>query len=112
LEVRRLKMHEEAQILVSHVSGERIKAQDTDGVSRGQLKEGVSSGNEMLHYISFHLSELEGLPPVKTWLRSWLGPNMEILSPAGWFERGHDLLGGKMDQNGFWRHSMKTRTFV
>jgi hypothetical protein len=49
LEVRRLEMQEGARILVSHISSERMKAQGTDGVSRGQLKEGVSTGNEMLH---------------------------------------------------------------
>ena len=105
-------MHEGARIIVSHVSGERMKAQGTDGVSRGQLKEGVSSGSDMLAYIPFHLTALQRFPPVETWLRSWLGKDMEVLTPEGWFERGHDILGGKNDAKGFWRHNLTSGTFV
>jgi hypothetical protein len=73
LEVRRLEIHEGAHIIMSHVFGKHMKAQGTDGVSRGQLKEGVSSGNGMLAYIPFHLTLIQRSPAVKTWLRSWLG---------------------------------------
>jgi hypothetical protein len=44
LEVRQIEMRAGARLVISHVSGERMKAQGTDGVSRGQLKEGVSTG--------------------------------------------------------------------
>jgi hypothetical protein len=59
LEVRQLEMWEGASILVSHVLGERMKAQGTYGVSTGQLKEGVSVREVMLSFIPFHLTSME-----------------------------------------------------
>jgi hypothetical protein len=98
LEVRQLEMREGASILVSPVSGKRMKAQGTDGVSRGQLKEGVSVGESMLSFILFHLTSIECLPEVDCWLRSWLGASTEIITPKDWFKRGHDILGEKIDE--------------
>jgi hypothetical protein len=112
LEVRKIEMQQGARIIVSHVSGERMKAQGTDGVSRGQLKEGVSAGRSMLSFIPFHLSAIQRSPDVEPWLRSWLGPDAELLTPEGWFERGHGLLGGGMDKKGYWRHKVKPGTFI
>jgi hypothetical protein len=73
LEVRTIKMREGARVLVSHVLGERMKDQGTNGVSRGQLREGVTAGLAMLSFIPFHLSAIERSPPVESWLQSWLG---------------------------------------
>jgi hypothetical protein len=112
LEVRCLAMREGARIVVSHVSGERMKAQGTDGVSRGQLKEGVSAGADMLSFIPFQLSAIQRSPAVEDWICSWLGEEAELLKPEGWFERGHGLLGGKTDSKGFWRHEFKPGRFI
>jgi hypothetical protein len=111
LAVRLLEMQEGAKIIVSHVSGERMKAQGTDGVSRGQLKEGVSVGKDMLSFIPFHLSAIQRSSAVEPWIRSWLGPEAELLEPEGWFERAHGILGGKFDRKGFWRHEFKAGKF-
>jgi hypothetical protein len=105
-------MQEGCKIIVSHVSGERMKAQGTDGVSRGQLKEGVSVGKDMLSFIPFHLSAMERSAKVEPWIRSWLGSDAELLQPEGWFERGHDVLGGKPDRKGFWRQEFKPGKFI
>jgi hypothetical protein len=112
LRVRVLEMREGAHIVVSHVSGERMKAQGTDGVSRGQLKEGVSTGADMLSFIPFQLSCVQRSPAVEGWIRSWLGAEAELLKPEGWYERGHGLLGGKIDAKGFWRHEFKPGKFI
>jgi hypothetical protein len=112
LEIRVIEMWNNAKVLISHVAGKRMEAQGTDGVSRGQLKEGVLTGQEMLWFIPFHLSALKRSPLVETWIQSWLGEDAEVLSPEGWFKRGHDLLGGKYDAKGFWRHTIKTGTFI
>jgi hypothetical protein len=66
----------------------------------------------MLSFIPFHLSALQRSPSVEVWLKSWMGEDAEVLSPEGWFERGHDLLGGQYDKKGFWRHKIKTGKFV
>jgi hypothetical protein len=67
--------------------------QGTDGVSRGNLKEGVGSGVDMLSIVPLHLSALERHPKCESWLRSWIGPKMEILWPAEWYPRSHDIEG-------------------
>ena len=38
------------KLLITHVSGKRMMAQGTDGVSRGSLKEGVALGEAMIHF--------------------------------------------------------------
>ena len=43
-------------IHVVHVSGKRMIAQGTDGLSRGQLGEGVMEGLDMLDFVPLHLS--------------------------------------------------------
>jgi hypothetical protein len=68
LTVRRLEMQEGAKIIISHVSGERMKEQGTDGVSRGQLKEGVSIGKHMLLFMPFHLSATQRSATVGPWI--------------------------------------------
>jgi hypothetical protein len=94
-----LEMEQAATIRVSHVSGKRMVAQGTDGVSRGHLKEGISTGIiksciqqswELLH-----------------WIKLWAGHNLEVLEPKDWFGQGHDLLGGEYDKSGFWRYKTK-----
>jgi hypothetical protein len=57
--VQQIEMQEGSSILVSHVPGEHMKAQGTDGVSRGQLKEGMSAGRDMLSYVPLHLSAIQ-----------------------------------------------------
>jgi hypothetical protein len=51
------------QLLVIHVLGKRMQAQGTDGVSRGQLTEGVMNGESMLSFLPMHETALEQHPP-------------------------------------------------
>jgi hypothetical protein len=102
LEVWTIEMHKGVKGLVVQVSG--------DGVSRGQLREGVLTG--MLLFIPFHLSSIQQSLAVEPWLWSWLGTDAKVLLPEQWFECGHDLLGGKYDDKGFWCHTIKTGTFI
>ena len=50
LRFKHMELHSGARFIVSHVSGNRMKSQGTDGVSRGNLKEGVSEGHSMLSF--------------------------------------------------------------
>jgi hypothetical protein len=87
-------------------------AQGTDGISRGSLKEGVGLGAEMLSYIPLHLSAVDRHESMRTWLLSWIGSEMEILTPEGWYGRGHDHDGGEKDQMGVWRLNTRPGVFV
>jgi hypothetical protein len=108
-----LEAHHGFQLLVVHVSGKRMQAQGTDGVSRGQLSEGVMNGEPMMSFIPLHKSALERSPELKDWLKDYISPDLEFLSPNDWFERGHDHFEkGKIHSDGHWRPTLRSGKFV
>jgi hypothetical protein len=101
------------QLLVIHVSGNRMKAQGTDGVSRGQLTEGVMNGESMFSFLPMHETPLERFPGLKGWVKDVMGPDLVFLDANGWFERGHDHVGeGAIDWDGHWRPTIRTSKYV
>jgi hypothetical protein len=112
LRLKKLEMRSGCQILVSHVAGKRMIAQGTDGVSRGSLMEGVMAGKPMLSFFPFHLSAAERSPGLLPWIRSWIGEEAELLTPEGWFERGHDVVGGRINAEGMWMPELQQGVFV
>ena len=87
-------------------------AQGTDGISRGELNEGIAQGQPMLSFIPLHLTALERHPSLVDWLKAWAGDSIEILSPDQWFTRGHGHDGGHMDAKGFWRIHNRPGIFI
>jgi hypothetical protein len=77
-------------IHVIHVSGKRMIAQRTDGLSRANHSEGVMQGRPMMEYTSLHKNALEREPRLKPWL-DFITKNLgvEYLAPEGWFDKGH-----------------------
>jgi hypothetical protein len=65
LRVQLLEMRHSCRIIVLHVTGKRMKAQGTDGVSRGQMNYGVTTGRDMMTFIPFHHSAIQRLPGVR-----------------------------------------------
>lgn len=112
IRLRELEIKYSAIFYITHVSGERMKKQGTDGVSRGRLTEGVSIGQAMSSFCPWHKPPLEVSPLLSSWLESWLGKKFEILEPKDWYIRGHDLWKGQTDSLGFWRWETKPGTFV
>lgn len=53
IRLKRLETMHNIQLLVSHVSGDRMIAQGGDGVSRGSLNDGVMGGLPMISFIPF-----------------------------------------------------------
>lgn len=109
---RKLQFAHGNQVVVSHVSGKRMVAQGTDGVSRGNLMEGVGGGLDLMSFVPLHLTALERHPPLRGWMEGWLGPRPEFLTPKDWFTRGHDHYGGSYDNKGFWHNMVKSGTMV
>ena len=107
-----LELKSGSKFIITHVSGERMKAQGTDGISRGQLREGVSLGQAMLHFCPWGLSVLDRSTTFLKWMKGLVGNHLEPLTPEGWFTRAHDLSGGKVDDKGFWRHNIKPGTYL
>ena len=82
-------------IRLCHVAGTRMIAQGSDGLSRGNLTEGVMAGRRICEFIPLHLNALERHPPLLHWIKSWIPPeeNLIVLTPEDWFERGHGIVG-------------------
>jgi hypothetical protein len=112
LRFQKLEMHQDACFTISHVSGVRMQGQGTDGAWRGQLKEGVAIGEDMLQFIPWNLSSINRTEALVPWLKSWMGEDVEFLDSVGWFTRGHDQLGGSYDHLGFWHHTIVSGRFV
>jgi hypothetical protein len=90
-----------------------MKAQGTDGVSRGQLTEGVMNGESMFSFLPMHETALERHPPLKDWISETMGSDLTFLTTDGWFERGHDHVeGGKIGWDGHWRPILRTGKYV
>ena len=92
-------------------------AQGADGLSRGDMYEGVMSGSSMLSFIPLHLTASERSPQVIDWVKSWVSDDgkksVEVLTPEGWFTRGHDHHGaGRRNIDGYWMPEYKTGIFI
>jgi hypothetical protein len=79
--------------------------QGTDGISSGFLGGGVMAGEAMSSFIPIHLGAVECHPVVADWIKSWSTDLLIELSPMGWFEAGHNIMGWEQGQAGFFRPS-------
>ena len=87
LRLRQLEMRSGMILHVVHVSGKRMIAQGTDGLSRGDHFTGVMRGEAMEAFAPLHKSALERSPSLRPWLEDVLaGHGAHFLSPEGWFE--------------------------
>lgn len=117
LRLRQLEVKQGCSIHFIHVAGTRMICQGTDGLSRGDLGEGVMNGGSMLSYVPLHLSALERAKGLREWITSWcLGHNKEdeisFLEYADWFERAHDINSGSVNPDGVWIPSYRSGTYV
>jgi hypothetical protein len=105
--LRRLDMAGGLKILMSHISGTRMVTSGVDGLSRGNLSEGLlmqPSHSAFISFVPLHLSALTRSPALLIWLRSWLPyRGISPLSPTDWYIQGHGLTGrGSSSQDGGW----------
>ena len=88
-----------------HIAGSRMIAQGSDGLSRGDLYEGVMGGKSLLSFIPLAESAMDRSPLLKPWIQGWaasLDSDVKFLTPEGWYERGHDIQGGTVNVDGIW----------
>ena len=116
-----LKLHDiemkcSCKIHFIHVSGTRMIAQGTDGLSRGDLNEGVMSGREFKAFIPLHRGALERSPLLLNWLTSWItchnGLPPESLQPLDWYEKGQDIVGWTEQEGGLDLPILKEGSFI
>jgi len=102
LRLRQFEMSGQLRLHVVHVSGTRMVAQGTDGLSRLDYTSGVMSGANMLDYIPLHLSALDQSPSILRWLPSWLPEPILSLTPEQWYTLGQGVDGSSKGDNGMW----------
>jgi hypothetical protein len=115
--LKSLEMDHSCLIHFVHIAGTRMISQGTDGISRGDFNAGVMQGEEMLTFVPIHLSALEREVNLKQWIIETLtsGPGKNeiiFLSYAGWFERGHDVIGGSYNGDKVWEPRFKAGTYI
>ena len=107
--LRKLEMFAGCIIHVIHIAGSRMIEQGTDGLSRGDVNEGIMKGKLMTSFIPLNQSCLDRSPGLKTWIKAWLSPyargrdlSLDFLRIEDWFTIGHDIVGGETNQDGVW----------
>jgi hypothetical protein len=100
LRLRKLEVEERCLLHLVHVAGTRMIGQGSDGLSRGNLTEGIMLGRSLLSYVPLGESALSREPGLESWIKSWAGNNLEVLDPEGWFERGQGIQGYRRDSSG------------
>ena len=86
--------------------------QGTDGISRGDLLEGVMKGDSMLSHIPLHLSACQRNKDLLEWVKSWLGADAALLTPEEWLNKGHDLAGGEISKEKLWWPKIESGKWV
>ena len=117
LVIRIIKLQMKYRCIVHfiHVAGTRMIEQGSDGLSRGDMHEGIMSGKSMLDFVPLHLSVCSIHRELKDWLEGWmtqLGNPVEFLTPEGWFERGHDVNGSTTNSDNVWIPTFTKGSFV
>ena len=90
--LRKIQLFHGVKIHLIHVSGKRMISQGTDGISRGNLLEGVMTGKDMLSFVPIGQSACERSVSMLNWLRVWLSKrNIVPLTPYEWTTKGQGL---------------------
>lgn len=91
LKLRTLQMSGGLAIHVIHISGKRMIAQGTDGLSRGSTTSGVMSGASFGSFVPLHQSVIERQisTDLTDWVTSWAG-EVHWMTPCDWYRSRRD----------------------
>jgi hypothetical protein len=70
------------RIVMVHVPGSQMIGQGTNGLSPGDLTEGVMAGHSMLNHVPVRFSAFDRQPGLLQWVSLWLPQPHTILDPA------------------------------
>ena len=90
LRLRKLKLGGDVFIHVIHIAGTQMIEEGTDGLSCGDINDGVMSGANILSFIPLHLDASSRSVELETWVLSWCqqGLDYQVLSPSDWYTTG------------------------
>ena len=92
LRIRAVQINYGTRIHIIHIAGTRMIAQGTDGLSRGNLSEGVLTGQNLLSFIPISQSAFDRSDLLLEWFRDWTQtPNLSPLKTSDWPWRGQAL---------------------
>jgi hypothetical protein len=105
--LRRLDMAGGLRLHITHIAGTRMIASGVDGLSRGNLTEGLLLQPTPASFSSFvplHMSAIQRSPALLPWVQSWVPfGGIQPLSPDDWFVQGHGITGaGSALPDGGW----------
>ena len=118
LRLRKLECLCKVKIHFIHVAGSRMISQGTDGLSRGDLMEGVMKGSNMLNFVPLHLTGIIRSHGLLKWIKDWMTPSLreeekiEFLDETDWFWRAHDIISGQFNEDEIWIPKFKSGIFV
>lgn len=108
LRLRQLEMRTGMILHVTHVSGKRMIAQGTDGLSRGDHSTGSMAGSSISSFIPLHLSPFHRSETLLPWIEDVLQDSAPmVLSYDNWFDSA-------LNQNGtfVWNAAPASAEFV
>ena len=92
--VWKLEMNHSLFVHLVWVAGTRMFGQGTDGASRGDMSNGVLTGDSMLKHVPMHLGAFERSPEQINWLSDSLPAKRQkewsVLAPEDWFNKVWD----------------------
>ena len=92
LRMKKLELYCNTKIHLVHVAGTRMIAQGTDGLSRGNLLEGVMAGKAMKDFVPIHLSAIARSDKLLHWVRQWtMKDDLQVLDEKDWMWKGQGL---------------------
>lgn len=112
LRLRKLELEQQCLLHLVHVAGTRMIGQGSDGLSQGNLTEGIMTGESMMSFAPLARSSLEREPELEAWIKSWAGKHAEVLLPKDWFGYGHCIEGYDLNKLGRNVPSYKLGTFI
>eukprot|EP00978_Attheya_sp_CCMP212_P016480 scaffold43205_cov34-Attheya_sp.AAC.2 len=111
--LKTLELRGEFRLHMIHVAGTRMIAQGTDGLSRGNIGEGVMAGEAMSSFVPLHQTAIEREPKVLEWIGELIGDKtIHSLSPEGWFDQGHGITGHTRTASGVWLPTREVGTHL
>ena len=110
--MRKLELKYGCQLRVTHVAGTRMMSQGTDGISRGDMDQGVASGQQMLQHCPWGRSAVDVSDTLLATLSKWCDRELKVLQPEDWYECGHDIVGWKTVRDGIKHPLIQSDAYV
>ena len=89
LRLRVLQMRGDIFLHLIWCAGTRMIRCGVDGLSRGNLDNGVMVGRHILEFVPIHLSALVRSTVLREWMEGWVREDTLFLDEEGWFHEAH-----------------------